>query len=247
MLSFRSIVFAAALLFAYFYFLNSDSKLKFIHSLSKLTDVESKYRPIEPPPQKIEFSSHAAEAPAPSSNHAIMAAASDDKAQIHLPPQEDELDRLSLPSEQLQRYGTNTFLKQDQGSFQLLRLRAISKYSYDSQMGPRIDEKMNLVFFDPSESSASSLPMTFPVVMKNSNGQLGILSGTLMVTMKDIQQAGLLAQRFGLALKAQDNALDLAYLAAPRADQLGDLITGLRQDPDVKSVEAEIVQNWKKR
>ncbi|KYG66086.1 hypothetical protein AZI86_03195 [Bdellovibrio bacteriovorus] len=251
MLSARSILFAAAILIGYFYFLSSEYKDRTLDSMAKLIQTQDKYHPIQPPPQKIEMASQApAEPPAPAGavQSALLAAAIEqDKAKVVLPPQEEALEHLSPSTEQLRRYATNDFFIQGQGSFQVLRLRAISKYSYTEEMGTVIDQKMNLVFFDPSESSATAKPMTFPVVMKSSNGQLGILSGTLLVTMKDIQQAGLLAQRFGLALKAQDNSLGLAYLGAPRADEVSELINSLRQDPAVKSVEAEIVQNWKKR
>lgn len=250
MFSARSILFAAAILIGYFYFLSSEHKDRALNSMAKLIETQDKYHPIQPPPQKIEMASQAPAEPATPSavQSALLAAAIEqDKAKVVLPSQEEELEHLSPSTDQLRRYATNNFFIQGQGSFQVLRLRAISKYSYTDEMGTVVDQKMNLVFFDPSESSAAAKPMTFPVVMKSSNGQLGILSGTLLVAMKDIQQAGLLAQRFGLALKAQDNSLGLAYLGAPRADEVGELISNLRQDPAVKSVEAEIVQNWKKR
>jgi hypothetical protein len=170
----------------------------------------------------------------------------DDKMAVHLPDPEP-VEKESMPAAQLMRFATGTALRQDQGVFEVLRLRAISKYSYNSNMGNLVDEKMNLVFFDPAIGAKDAMPMTFPVVMKMSNGQLGIISGTLIVTMKNIQEAGTLGQRFGLSLKAQDDTLAMAYFAAPKVDRINDLIADLRLDPSVKSVQAEIVQSWKKQ
>ena len=50
--------------------------------------------------------------------------------------------------------------------------------------GARVSIDLQLGY--PAAGAAASLPMTFPVVVKSSNGQIGIISGTLLVSMNDI-------------------------------------------------------------
>jgi hypothetical protein len=239
----RGLIFAAVILLGYFYFLNSEHKDRALQSFARLTNVPDIARPVHI--SQKDFSSKSnPQIHAPTAS--IPAPTSLDKAAIHLPAN-DVPEPADLPASQLMKFATGRVIQQEQGTFELLRLRAISKYSYTSDMGNFVDEKMKLVFFDPAAGATASLPMTFPVVVKSSNGQIGIISGTLLVSMRDIQQASDLAQRYGLALKAQDDSLSLAYMGVPRADQVNELMVQIRQEPSVKSVSAEIVQNWKKR
>lgn len=232
MLSVRTMVLAAIFLIGYFYFLSSGHKDRLLNSLGKLTEVEGTVRP-EPP---VVTATPPVPAPVP-------VPATPTLPEPGLSPRfRDELWRPPVPKEQLQKYLTNSFFQQDRGTFQVLRLRAIPRYSYTSQMGPIVDERMNMVFFDPT---MASLPPTFPVVMNSSTGRLGVITGTIVVKLKNIRQAGILAQRFGLALKAQDDSLGLAYLVPPRVDQVAAYIYELSKYPGVKYVKAEIFQSWK--
>lgn len=242
MLSFRSVAFAAFVLFGYFYFLSSEHKDRAMNKLGMLLEVRSKMRPQEPsqlipPPAKAP-----AQAPTPVLE---VTAVAEEKGATKILLSEREPEYITPPAEELKLYSTKIYFKQKNGTYELLRLRAISKYSYTPDMGSHVAQTMNFVFFDPAGSSDTLPPKTFRVVIKMSNGQLAVLSGILLVSLSEIRQAGPLAQRFGLTLKAQDNSRGLAYLGVPDADRLTELLHLLRQEPSVKSVEAEIVQNWK--
>lgn len=247
MLSTRSLVLAALILIGYFYFLNSEHKNRMLNSLGRLIEVENAPRPMAssipaapapPPPAQ-------APTPAPSSSPAAIVAADPVLPEIEALSLQEIYGRPPLAKEQLQKYLTTSFFQQDQFSFYVLRLRAVLKNLYTPAMGTLIDERATMVVFDPSPSFSSTLVTTYPVVMKSTNGQLGIVSGTLIVKLKDISHAGHLALRFGLGLKAQDDSLKLAYLVVPRPDQVGAFIKPLREYPGVKWVKAEIIQSWK--
>jgi hypothetical protein len=245
MFSTRKIFFLLIIAGVCFFFLASKNSSKFSDTWTAIEDRNlnssqfkdmSSHEPIK----------HRRSAATSASDPEIVSPQSSDKSEIRLPDQVDDPHRPSSAS-RLAKFGTGVILTQGQGSFEMLNLHAISKASYSAEMGELVSEKMNMVIFNPSPHATNSLPSTFPVVMKNSNGSLGLISGTLLVTMSDINQAGIIGQRHGLSLKAQDSALGLAFFVVPKVSEINLVMANLRQDPSVKSVEAEIVQNWKKR
>lgn len=227
MLSRNSIVFAIVILVGYFYFLGSEHKDHTLRSLERLTHVRSKFQPIEPPPQKIEMASLGSIAP------------------IKVVKAVESPELTPMPSaEELRSYATESFFKQNSIVFQMTRLRAVPSNQFHDKMGRNIFRKMNFVFFEPSEPSGANVSASLPVLFNTTSGQPALVSGTLIVGLKDVSRASQVAEKYGLALTAQDNMLGVVHFGSPRSNETNEIMQMLRADPEVKSVSAEILETW---
>ena len=130
--------------------------------------------------------------------------------------------------------------------FEVLRLRAIEKENYDPSLGARVDERLGYVIF----ASAGGFALDgagLPVVVKGSAGAFAIVTGTILVTLKDKNALSAVEKTHGLSLRHFDEAIGLASFAAPEASPLNALVDGLKSDPSVADATLEILQNWKRR
>lgn len=157
-----------------------------------------------------------------------------------------------LQDEFLSRYrmsGTSGRIRVSDGRFELLNLRAITKNRYQRDMGPVVTEKLGYVIYashrppEVEDGDGSLL-----VVAKKSNGMLGIVTGTIIVRLKEAALALSLADSYQLQLKYIDDDLRIAYYSAGEGTRatLAQLVELLSQDEAVETVNLEIV-NSKKR
>lgn len=133
-------------------------------------------------------------------------------------------------------------------TFEMLKLKAITKDQYEPHMGSLISEKLGFVIYaaDDHDPFLLSIDGTLPVVANKSNGMLGIVTGTIVVTLKESSMAQALAQTYDLTLKYLDKEMRLAYFSAPSKTALDKVVEALQKDVSVEHVNLEIVQSKKR-
>jgi hypothetical protein len=132
-------------------------------------------------------------------------------------------------------------------SFEMMKLKAVLESSYRPEMGERIEEKFGFVIFASRQSQFNlTLDGSLPVVAKIGNGVLGIVTGTIIVTLTDSQAAKNVANAHGLNLKFVDLDLKLAYYSAPATAALDQVAAELKANSYVEQVTLEVVQARKR-
>jgi len=133
------------------------------------------------------------------------------------------------------------------GAFEMLKLKAVPKAQYEPRMGQLISEKLGFAIFATTQSAFELTAGTeLPVLAKKGNGILGIVTGTIIVTLKENTLAPLLAQTYDLTLKYLDKDLRLAYFTAPANTPLDKVVEALQRDASVENVNLEVVQSRKR-
>ena len=133
-------------------------------------------------------------------------------------------------------------------TFEMLKLKAVAKDQYDPRLGLLISEKLGFVIYAADDHSPFLLSIdgNLPVVANKSNGMLGIVTGTIVVTLKESSMAQAVAQNYGLTLKYLDKEMRLAYFSAPSKTALDKVVEALQKDVSVEHVNLEIVQSKKR-
>jgi hypothetical protein len=85
---------------------------------------------------------------------------------------------------------------------------------------------------------------TFPVVVNVRTGQLGVVSGTVLVKMADVEEAAALAQANGLAVEYVAGPIGYAFLRVPAGKDVFATLVALRRDARVSSAYAEIRERF---
>ncbi len=172
------------------------------------------------------------------------------KAAVRLPPPTEAPSAAEARNESLLnrfRIGRGRPVTVGNERFELLNLRAIPKAQYRADLGEKIGEKLGFVIFaSRSPAGAASDDGTFSVVAKKSNGMLGIVTGTIIVRLKESALALTLAETYELTLKYIDDDLRMAYYSTSDKASLNKIVELLSQDNAVETVNLEII-NSKKR
>lgn len=151
----------------------------------------------------------------------------------------------------IQKYDSGQLLVHSGGTFKILNLRAIPKSSYKATMKPPIAEKFGMLIYsvDPNAGFGSGFGLSNggkPVVAKDSNGIIGIVTGTIIVRLKDSSTFVELATRYGISSIYFDANLNLAFYSAPLGVRLDELVQSLKQDPSIEDAQLEILLSEKR-
>ncbi len=172
------------------------------------------------------------------------------RARIRLPePTESAQAGADRQSDFISRYrvgGPKGGISVADGRFELLSLRAVPAARYVPDMGHKVSEKLGYVIFASSRPPGTADDESLLVVAKKSNGMLGIVTGTIIVRLKEAALALDLANSYKLTLKYIDDDLRLAYYSTTEDTSLAQIVEILKQDDAVETVNLEIV-NSKKR
>lgn len=144
----------------------------------------------------------------------------------------------------ISRYRVNSSIEEP---FDRLRLRAVEKNRFEPSMGAEVGQLLGYVLVEASGPNAPLVTGdSLPVVSSKSNGRLGIVTGTIIVTLRDPERASALESSYGLELKYEDKPSRQAYFAANLGLPLDQLVEALTNDQGVESARLEIVQGKKK-
>ncbi len=132
----------------------------------------------------------------------------------------------------------------ESSNYEILNLRAIPSADYNSGQGDVVLEKFGYVFVKSDDASIPQMLITDsrPVVAKSSNGMIALVTGTLIVKLKDASAAQMLAQSYGLELKSYDADVMTAYYKVPSGSSVVSATQILAQNSSVSVVQPEIVQ-----
>lgn len=138
-------------------------------------------------------------------------------------------------------------LTSSRGAYALANALAVESDKFDASMGEEIEEKAGFTVFKPSRPAQVAGfvldEKTRPVVVNQSSGAIGIVTGTIVVRLKDFEQADALASAFGLEYVSSDDTIATVFYKAPRGREIDDLIELLRADGRVARADAEIIQS----
>lgn len=133
----------------------------------------------------------------------------------------------------------------------VLGARAVPTAQYNSSFGPVLFQRSGFSIVglnlgaDPQWNDLIMHESDRPVVVNPANGQLGIVTGTLMIKFSDIHQADKLAGRENLQLTSLDEAIGVGYFKAPDNYHLLSASQRLQNEPDVLRVELEVVDSFR--
>ena len=130
--------------------------------------------------------------------------------------------------------------------YQLADVSAIESGSFSASLGEAVETKAGFTVFIPKNPSSSDgfklSQRQRPVVVNVANGQFGIVTGTLIVKLKDFNELDAVEAAFGLEVVTSDDTIATAYYRAPIGVEVDRLVERIRKDPRVVRADAEIVQ-----
>ena len=129
----------------------------------------------------------------------------------------------------------------------MLGARAVPTKDYVSSYGPVLftENGFSIVAIDTAaDGTWKDLILgkaDRPVVVNTANARLGVVTGTLIVKLKDVAEADRFAGRQNLQLLSVDDLISTAYYRAPEGFPMLAGAEQLRQDAVVESIEVETV------
>lgn len=133
-------------------------------------------------------------------------------------------------------------------SFSLAPAYAIKEGDYRPDLGEILEKKWGFAIF-----AAEKAPQRFIspdalnlVVVNESNGRWGIISGTVIVQIHPKADLSALAEAYNLQILMLDEALHQAYMKVPAGTDFQTLLVDLKQDSRVRGTEVEIIQSEKR-
>lgn len=126
-------------------------------------------------------------------------------------------------------------------------LIAIPSNEYQASMGPPVKTRTTFTVItkkdknDPHFTIGSSSEM--PVVENLNNLQIGIVTGTLIVKLKQDQSAEELAAKYGMELKSTASHLNIAFLSAKAGIDIRSQLIELKKDSMIDTAEMEIIDS----
>lgn len=126
---------------------------------------------------------------------------------------------------------------------------AVESEKYDKSMGEEIEEKAGFTVYKPvDKASVSGFKLeekTRPVVVNQSSGAIGIVTGTIVVRVRDFEEVDAIAKAFNLEVVSTDDTIATAFYRAPKGFEIDDLLEMLRADGRVAHADAEIIQSMR--
>lgn len=157
--------------------------------------------------------------------------------------------RETSPTERYRGLEISAALKINNHDQQVLAARAIPTPDYSAkQFGPLLFEEngFSIVAVDTRNSEPWADLVVHeadrPVVVNPANGRLGVVTGTVILKLRNIADAEKIATRENFKLLSVDSTIDTAYF---RARENYGLVSGsqrLQRDPGITRVELEVVQ-----
>lgn len=185
------------------------------------------------------------DSPAPRGPTASKPQSGFDKAEAPTPARPDTPTEIRRHQEFLSSFRTGRRLELAGRSYEILKLKAVPRDEYRSGMGDAVLERFGFVFF-AREDSRLTLQAGLPVVLNPSNGILGVITGTVIATIRSANEARAVAATHNLELKSVDESVKLVYLGAHNDQSLGEVVARLEEDPSVQNVTLEVVQSRKR-
>ncbi|MBX3020213.1 MAG: hypothetical protein KF799_00930 [Bdellovibrionales bacterium] len=136
----------------------------------------------------------------------------------------------------------------NQRPFQILAARAVPRAQYSASMGDILVEQNGfaIVELDPAAGDRwrdlSWNEIDRPVLINSTSGRLAIVTGTLVVKLKEISSADRVASQENLTVAAIDEATRTVYYRAPAGYLMLAGQQRLTQNADVEYVDIELYQ-----
>ncbi|MES2962996.1 MAG: hypothetical protein V4760_03835, partial [Bdellovibrionota bacterium] len=155
-----------------------------------------------------------------------------------------------VPPEPKQSRVTASVEKQlvsNKSRFALADAVAVETEKFNAAMGEEIEEKAGFTIYKPTDKT--KIPgftleeRTRPVVVNQASGAIGVVTGTIVVRLKDFEEADSVASAFGLEYVSSDDSIATVFYKAPKGREIDDLIEMLRADGRVTRADAEIIQS----
>ena len=108
-----------------------------------------------------------------------------------------------------------------------------------------IDKKGKFNIFEKINNQIATLSTNniYPVTLNERSGQLGVIVGNLLVSMKDMKQADKFLIKYGLESVEKYPPLNLVIFRGKYPSQVLEVFDGLSKEPSVNSVEIEVLEN----
>lgn len=159
----------------------------------------------------------------------------------------------------LQTLGRGATLTSNEQQYQVLPgARAVQSQPQETQQqavarvggGQTIESKGNFVVYSTPQQGGASVAQvrgvtTYPTVLNTRTGSIGILPGTIRVTLKDATSAAAIASDMGLTLVGQLAHLQMAVYRAKAGQDVAVAAASLAADSRVLSAEVEVLENIK--
>jgi len=133
--------------------------------------------------------------------------------------------------------------------FSLVNAYAVETKDYYPSLGEAVETKGGFTIFSPRDPEAvfsmSSADGHRPVVVNQSNGSLGVVTGTVQVKLSDVREAQALGAELGLKPLVIDPSISVVYFRADRGVDLTSIENRLKRDPRVLRVTLEVFQSSK--
>ncbi len=116
------------------------------------------------------------------------------------------------------------------------KLNAVGDRSLGHEMFP-IDAQLAQKVLVDEES--------YPVVYRESNGRVGLLTGVILVQTYENNEAEKLAQKYPMDLQIYDSAIGLATFKVRNGEGLYEVFSEIKQNERIRSVSVEVLDSYK--
>lgn len=163
----------------------------------------------------------------------------------------DNAAALPPPMQAYQRLPKSKTRRINEKPFQILGVRAVPRAEYSASMGDILFEQNGFAVVALSPAAGEGWQdlawnnADRPVLVNPANGRLAIVTGTLVVKLKDLAAADRLAAQEQLTVIAKDESTKTVYFRPPADYSLLSGQQRLVKQADVERVEIELYQSRK--
>lgn len=157
-------------------------------------------------------------------------------------PMHSVQDEIKKRDDYLKKNSAGLVFKLADQNFVLMKLRASKEkdHSVDKSLGHELFP-VDLPYAQKVIVEESS----YPVIYRESNGRLGLLTGVILIQTQDKIAADQLALRYPIDLKMFDSSIALASYKVRDGEGLYEIFNNIKQNERVKSITVEVLDSYK--
>lgn len=156
--------------------------------------------------------------------------------------------RFNSVQERIRSLSLSAKVQINESSFYLANARAVLASENNSNINPSIYSLAGYVIVKTEGAAPEDLVIgsdSKPVVVNSKNSSFGVVTGTIILKLKEIARAQEITDLLDLEVIFVDEATSRLYLKAPENVSLFGLISEIKKNNLIESVELEIIENTK--
>lgn len=157
-------------------------------------------------------------------------------------PMHSVQDEIKKRDDYLRKNSAGIVLKVSDQNLMLMKLRASKEKDNQS------DKSLGHELFPVELQYAQKVIVddgSYPVIYRESNGRMGLLTGVILIQTQDKMAADQLALKYPIDLQMFDSSIALASFKVRDGEGLYEIFNSIKQNERVKSITVEVLDSYK--